>query len=60
MSNPDDGSTEAVDAASATRRCWRCLQQFPLDPDEPVRPKGLAAGWWVCDACHATLIPGKG
>ncbi len=45
---------ESAPAAEPTRRCWRCLQQFPTDaPDEVVRP----AEWWVCSACHDALFP---
>jgi hypothetical protein len=44
------------DQAVATRRCWRCLQQFPVDP---TMPGGHPTEWWVCDACHATLFSGK-
>jgi hypothetical protein len=40
-------------AAAHTRRCWRCLQQFPTDEqDTVVRP----AEWWVCSACHDALF----
>jgi hypothetical protein len=36
-----------------TRRCWRCLQEFPL-PDDVAAVS--ADDWWLCDACHAALI----
>jgi hypothetical protein len=42
--------------AEPTRRCWRCLQQFPLDPTLPVP---TTAEWWVCDACHEVLMPDR-
>ena len=51
-----DGTTEQVEADSVTRRCWRCLQQFPIDP---TLPSGHPTEWWVCDGCHAKLFPGR-
>ncbi|MBI4935365.1 MAG: hypothetical protein HY828_15900 [Actinobacteria bacterium] len=39
-----------------TRRCWRCLQQFPLDP---TLPGGHPTEWWVCETCHAALLPDR-
>jgi hypothetical protein len=41
----------------AERRCWRCLQQFPVEhvEGEPVEvPR--ASEWWVCEACHDALF----
>jgi hypothetical protein len=50
-----DAATTGAEAVATvnTRRCWRCLQQFPTDPqDGPVR----AAEWWVCTDCHDALF----
>ena len=48
---------DTVDSPAApTRRCWRCLQQFPTDEHDTVaRP----AEWWVCAACHDVLFPAR-
>jgi len=40
---------------SATRRCSRCLLEFPLEPDAEHR----AAEWWLCGPCHAVLLPNR-
>jgi hypothetical protein len=52
--NPALTPDDAPDAK--TRRCWRCLQQFPLDPDEIVTGP---AQWWVCEPCHTSLLGQK-
>jgi hypothetical protein len=41
---------------SASRRCGRCRQEFPLDPDtDPL----TVVDWWVCGPCHAILLPNR-
>ena len=52
---PDDADPDVVSDAK-TRRCWRCLQQFPVDPDEIVAGP---AQWWVCDPCLTSLLGQK-
>lgn len=49
----DDAVTHAGEDDSPTRRCWRCLRDFPVDAAD-VAPG--AAGWWVCEACHERLF----
>ncbi|MET0143898.1 MAG: hypothetical protein ABW122_06900 [Ilumatobacteraceae bacterium] len=43
-------------AVQETRRCWRCLQMFPEAVDREPHPDE----WWVCDPCHAILLPSIG
>ena len=53
-SDHSDGSaTAATEQASATRRCWRCLQMFACAPDEVSTGP---AEWWLCDPCRLALI----
>ena len=42
-----------AEPASASRRCWRCLQTFACLP-ELVLPG--PAEWWLCDPCQMALI----
>jgi hypothetical protein len=37
----------------ATRRCWRCLQNFACHADDVVAGPPQ---WWLCDSCQLTLI----
>jgi hypothetical protein len=52
------GSTIGVDpplggGVPATRRCGRCLGQFPGDPDaDPV----VIPEFWMCPACRQALL----
>ena len=46
---------ESTTQTAPTRRCWRCLQQFPCPPEDVATGPGE---WWLCDPCHATLTPG--
>jgi hypothetical protein len=63
MPVPRDGSVVAPGGAPAarpdgpapalTRRCGRCLQQFPADPEaDPVVIQEL----WMCQACGERLL----
>ena len=36
-----------------TRRCGRCLQQFPGDPS--LHPTAMA-DWWLCPPCRVALL----
>ncbi|MDP2289898.1 MAG: hypothetical protein Q8M22_01830 [Actinomycetota bacterium] len=46
-------NTVAPQSAAATRRCWRCLQQFPC-PEAEIHAG--PADWWLCDSCQESLI----
>jgi hypothetical protein len=47
------GAAAAGDATPATRRCGRCLAQFPGDPDaDPV----VIPEFWLCPACRVALL----
>ena len=41
------------DADVAPRRCGRCAEEFPGDPE--LHPTALPA-WWVCPACREALF----
>ncbi len=48
----DDSAALGRDGPS-TRRCGRCLAQFPGDPDaDPV----VIPEFWMCPACRETLL----
>jgi len=47
------GPVATDDDAPATRRCGRCLAQFPGDPDaDPV----VIPEFWLCPACRDALL----
>jgi hypothetical protein len=45
----------AAPAALDSRRCWRCLETFPVTAvaGEPLDD------WWLCQPCGELLLPGK-
>jgi len=47
-------NSEDETIATPTRRCWRCLQQFPCPPEDVATGPGE---WWLCEQCHGTLLP---
>ena len=49
-----DTTTAPAPTALAQRRCWRCLQMFAAEPPVPIRED-----FWLCDPCHASLLPSK-
>lgn len=43
-------------APTATRRCGRCLGEFPIAAG--THPMELR-DWWMCEQCADSLIPGR-
>jgi hypothetical protein len=39
----------------ATRRCWRCLDDFEV----AAEPGDRLDGWWLCAPCNDVLLPSK-
>jgi len=49
----DAGPAERDEAGVPTRRCGRCLAQFPGDPDDdPV----AMPDFWMCPPCREKLL----
>jgi len=50
---PLGGETPLGGEGAVSRRCGRCLAQFPGDPDaEPV----VLQEFWLCPGCRETLL----
>jgi hypothetical protein len=48
-------TTDGV-AAAGLRQCGRCRLHFPILPG--TDPAELT-DWWLCAACHESLVPGQ-
>jgi hypothetical protein len=55
-SSTDLAGSDQLPAPASTRRCGRCLQQFPADPDaDPV----VIQEFWMCPSCRTAFL-GRG
>lgn len=48
-----DTPTATEESELAERRCGRCGEMFPGDPE--LHPNAIPA-WWVCAPCHGALF----
>ena len=55
MSSLTSVASAAATPERTSRRCWRCLDEFPVD----VEPGDRLDGWWLCAPCNDVLLPSK-
>ena len=48
--------SDPAPASPDTQQCGRCRAHFDIVDG---RDAGRSAGWWVCPACRALLLPGQ-
>jgi hypothetical protein len=56
ITDPHPAGDASVAQPAPTRRCGRCLSNFPVEPG--THPMELR-DWWICPSCTHALIPGQ-